>query len=183
MVAIADHVDSLDDIEVAVVISDRAEAAGLEKAEQRGIATEVVAWKDHADRKGFTSAICDAIVTHRCETVVLAGFMRILSPEAVARFPNRILNIHPSLLPSFPGGHAIPDALAFGVKQTGVTIHLVDELVDHGPILTQEAVPVLDGDDEAGLHARIQQVEHRLYPETVERFVRGDFRDAIGARQ
>lgn len=172
MTAIADHLESIDDIEIAVVISDRVGAAGLEKARARGIETELVAWADHPNRPAFTSTICDAIDRHGCDVVVLAGFMRILSAEAVHRFESRILNIHPSLLPSFPGAHAVPEALAFGVKQTGVTVHLVDEMVDHGPILAQEAVPVLTGDDESTLHARIQAVEHRLYPEVVVWYAR-----------
>jgi phosphoribosylglycinamide formyltransferase 1 len=102
--------------------------------------------------------------------------MRILSPVAVGAFDGRIVNVHPSLLPAFPGAHAVRDALEWGVKITGCTVHLVDEEVDHGPILAQEAVPVLEGDDETKLHARIQAVEHRLYPATVQAWLEGGIR-------
>ena len=105
--------------------------------------------------------------------MVLAGFMRILGPSAIRRFPNRILNIHPSLLPAFPGAHAVEDALEYGVKTTGVTIHLVDEQVDHGPIVLQEPVPVRHDDTADSLHARIQELEHRHYPAVVEAFCGG----------
>lgn len=106
--------------------------------------------------------------------VVLAGFMRILGPEAIRRFPDRILNIHPSLLPSFPGSNAVAAALAHGAKMTGVTVHFVDEEVDHGPIIAQVPVEILDDDDEASLHARIQHEEHRIYPEVVSALARGE---------
>jgi phosphoribosylglycinamide formyltransferase-1 len=107
------------------------------------------------------------------EFVVLAGYMRILGPNAVRAFANRILNVHPALLPSFPGAHAVRDALAWGVQVTGVTVHLVDEEVDHGPVVLQEAVPVLDDDDERSLHARIQEVEHRVFPLAVKLLIEG----------
>lgn len=102
--------------------------------------------------------------------MVMAGFMRILAPNAIRQFPNRILNIHPSLLPAFPGAHAIAQALAYGVKTTGVTVHFVDDEVDHGPIIAQRPVPVLHGDNEEILRDRIQAEEHRLYPEVVKAF-------------
>ncbi len=159
--------------EIALVLSDRPGVRGLERAEAAGIPTQVVAWSDHADRLAFTEAVCDAVEASDAEGLVLAGFMRILSAEAVHRFPNRILNIHPSLLPAFAGGHAIPDALAYGAKLSGVTIHFVDEQVDHGPIIAQQAVPVADDDTEATLHARIQAVEHELYPRAVADFAAG----------
>ncbi|HJV04185.1 MAG TPA: phosphoribosylglycinamide formyltransferase, partial [Actinomycetota bacterium] len=112
-------------------------------------------------------ALVELLRSREVELVCLAGYMRILSPVAVRAFEGRILNVHPSLLPAFPGAHAVRDALAWGVKVTGCTVHLVDEEVDHGPIVAQEAVAVLEDDDEATLHARIQEVEHRLYPATV----------------
>lgn len=172
MAAIADHLQDVDGIDVGIVISDRKGAGGLDKAAIRGIPTRVVDWESFEDRPGFTSAVCAAIEEAGCVLVVLAGFMRILSPEAVRRFPDRIVNIHPSLLPSFPGAHAVEDALAHGVEWTGVTIHIVDELVDHGPILRQEPVRIEPGDTVVSLHARIQAVEHRIYPETVVAFAR-----------
>lgn len=166
--------------QVAAVISDRAGVAALERARTAGVHSEVVSWDDHADRSKFTSACCDAADAHGAAALVLAGFMRILGPEAVARFPNRILNTHPALLPAFPGAHAIPQALAHGVKLSGVTIHFVDEEVDHGPIIAQEAVPVLDGDTVDDLRRRIQKVEHRLYPEVIAAFAAG--RLTVGGR-
>ena len=157
--------------EVAVVLSDKPDAGGLARAAAAGIATEVVRWS--GDRAAFSAEICDAAVRHGAEAMVLAGFMRIVAPVAVERFPNRILNIHPALLPAFPGAHAVPQALEHGVTVTGVTVHFVDEQVDHGPIIAQEAVPVRPDDTEESLHARIQEVEHRLYPEVVDAFARG----------
>ncbi len=173
MSAIADHVADLDDVEIGIVVSDRPGVTGLERAHAAGLPTEVVDWRSFTDRAAFTSAVCDVVETSGCGYMVLAGFMRILAPEAVERFPGRILNIHPSLLPSFPGAHAVDEALAHGVKVTGVTIHVVDELVDNGPIIAQAAVDVRPGDDRDTLHARIQAVEHRLYPRVVADFVLG----------
>ncbi len=153
--------------EIVLVLSDRPGVRGLERATAAGVPTAVVAWADHADRAAFTAAVCDAIDAAGAELVVLAGFMRILAPEAVRRFPGRILNIHPSLLPAFPGARAVEDALAHGVKLAGVTVHVVDEEVDHGPIIAQRAVEVRPDDDRDSLHARIQAVEHELYPDVV----------------
>ncbi len=173
MSAIADHFEDRDDVEIGIVLSDRPDVAGLDRAEAAGLPTEVIDWRAFPNREAFTTAVCDAVEACGCTFMVLAGFMRILAPEAVERFPGRILNIHPSLLPSFPGAHAVEEALDHGVKVTGVTIHVVDELVDNGPILAQEAIDVLDGDDAETLHARIQAVEHRLYPRVVADFVLG----------
>jgi len=153
---------------IEVVISDRRGVRGLERAESAGIETRIVEWSDHPDRASFTEAICGAAGAFKVEALVLAGFMRILSPHAVHRYPNAIVNVHPALLPSFPGVDAVSEALAHGVALTGVTVHFVDEEVDHGPIIAQEAVAVLPDDDAASLHARIQAVEHRLLPEVVE---------------
>ena len=173
MAAIADHLSERTDVEIGIVGSDRPGVAGLQRAEERGLPTTVVDWKSFPDRDTFTAAVCDAVDANRCTFMVLAGFMRILAPTAVERFPGRILNIPPSLLPSFPGAHAVEEALAHGVRVTGVTIHVVDELVDNGPIVAQEPVEVFPGDDAASLHARIQAVEHRLYPLVVADFVVG----------
>lgn len=156
---------------IAKVISDRAGAGALERAAAAGIETAVVAYSDYPDRNAFSSAVVEAAAG--VDALVLAGFMRILAPVAVRAFPLRILNIHPSLLPAFSGAHAVPEALAYGVKMTGVSVHFVDEEVDHGPIIAQEAVRVIDGDIEETLHARIQAVEQRLYPKVVEAFVQG----------
>lgn len=158
---------------IEVVISDRPDVNGLERAQAAGIPTKVVAWADHTSRNSFTEAVCDAAAGFGVDALVLAGFMRILSPSAVRRYPNAIINVHPALLPAFPGAHAVPEALAHGVTLTGVTVHFVDEEVDHGPIIAQEAVAVLPGDDERSLHSRIQAVEHRLLPQVVDAFGRG----------
>jgi len=157
--------------EPVVVISDNPDAYGLVRAAAADVPTEVVAWSDHPDRSLFTAAICESAKRHGAEALVLAGFMRILSAQAVADFP--IINVHPSILPAFPGAHAPEEALAFGVKMTGVTVHFVDEKVDHGPIIAQEAIAVEAGDTPERLHARIQAVEHRLYPEVVRAFAEG----------
>jgi phosphoribosylglycinamide formyltransferase-1 len=159
---------------MVLVLSDRPGVRALERARQAGIPATVVGWS--GDREAFTAEVCDAAEAAGAEAMVLAGFMRILSPAAVQRFPDRILNVHPSLLPAFPGADAVPQALAHAVKLTGVTVHFVDAEVDHGPVIAQEAVPVLPDDDEGALHARIQQVEHRLYPAVVAAFARGAIR-------
>lgn len=125
------------------------------------------------NRTGFTKEICDVAEGAGVEALVLAGFMRILGAEAIARFPYRIINVHPSLLPAFPGVDAVGQALRAGVQVTGVTVHFVDERVDHGAIIAQRAVPVHPGDDEASLHARIQLREHEIYPRVVRALVEG----------
>lgn len=155
--------------EVAVVVSDRPEAGALDRADAAGIPTVVVPWPGREHRQAFTKDIVAAVEAHAAETVVLAGFMRILGAEAIERFPHGILNIHPSLLPAFSGTmHAADDAIAHGVKLSGVTVHYVDTGVDTGPIIYQEAVPVLPDDTPVTLHQRIQRVEHRVYPDIIE---------------
>ena len=155
------------------VLADRPDAYGLQRAATAGIPTEVIDWALHDDRAGFTTAVCDAVQRIGADAMVLAGFMRILAPEAIDRFPNAIINVHPALLPAFPGAHAIEQAIAEGVKVSGVTVHFVDEAVDHGPIIAQEAVPVVPGDNEITLHQRIQAVEHRLLPAVVSAYAAG----------
>lgn len=157
---------------IVVVISDRP-AAALDRARDVGIPTAMVPYSKYPDRASFTRAVADAVEASGAKGVVFAGFMRILTADFVDRFPNRTLNIHPSLLPAFPGRRAVEDALEAGVKVTGVTVHFVDEEVDHGPIVAQQAVAVEPGDTAESLHARIQKVEHVLYPEVVGRFVAG----------
>ena len=159
--------------EIAAVISDRPGVQALDRAAAAGVPTEVVAWSDFPDRDSFTTAICDAAERHGANALILAGFMRILAPVAIARFPHRIINTHPALLPAFPGAHAVTEALRHGVKLSGVTIHFVDEQVDHGPIIYQEAVPVHADDTDDTLQARIQAVEHLRYPEIVDAFAAG----------
>lgn len=159
---------------IKLVVSDNDSARALDRATQAEIDTAVVRWEDHGGRSGFSTALADLVEERGAKGVVLAGFMRILSPSFIDRFPDRILNIHPSLLPAFPGAHAVEAALAHGVRVTGVTVHLVDEKVDHGPIIAQRPVEVRDGDTVETLHRRIQSVEHVLYPEIVRAFVNGE---------
>jgi phosphoribosylglycinamide formyltransferase 1 len=154
-----------------LVISDVGYCRALERAREASIETAVVPYG--GDRAGFTREICDLADRAGVEALVLAGFMRILGPEAIARFPYRILNVHPSLLPAFPGVDAVGQALRAGVQVTGVTVHFVDERVDHGVIIAQLAVPVHPGDDEVSLHGRIQVREHEVYPRVVRALVEG----------
>ncbi|MEX0952470.1 MAG: phosphoribosylglycinamide formyltransferase [Nitriliruptoraceae bacterium] len=169
LLALLDAIDADPDFggQVVVVGSDRPQAGALQHATDRGIATLLVEPPDHPDRAAWEQALIDGLRPHDVEVVVLAGFMRILSTAFVDTWPDRILNTHPSLLPAFPGGHAVRDTLEHGVKVSGVTVHLVDDGVDTGAIIAQRAVDVLDGDDEQTLHARIQDVEHVLYPQVV----------------
>lgn len=160
--------------DISVVISDRPEAAALGRAQSVGIPTRVIGWESFDTRAAFSEAIHREIEQAGAEGIVLAGFMRVLTSDLVGQHPNRILNIHPSLLPAFPGANAIAHALQHGVKVTGVTVHFVDEKVDHGPIIAQRAVPVLSNDDLKSLHARIQTEEHDLYPKVIRAFARGE---------
>jgi phosphoribosylglycinamide formyltransferase 1 len=162
--------------EVVLVVSDRPDAGGLERARRAGIDTAVVRLEDQPDRAAFDRALHDLVADARPDVVCLAGFMRILGPEFVRAFPNRIVNTHPSLLPAFRGAHAVREALAYGVRVTGCTIHLVDEQVDHGPVLFQAVVAVQDGDDESTLHERIKREEHRLLPMAVRLVAEGRVR-------
>ena len=157
-----------------VVMSDRPGVMALDRAARSGVPTMVVDWADFDSRDAFTVAVCDAVEESGAEAIVLAGFMRVLGRRAVEQFPNRILNTHPALLPAFRGPHAIRDALAAGVKVTGVTIHFVDEKVDHGPIVAQQAIPVYPHDTEDSLQQRIQAIEHMLYPDVIKALAHGE---------
>ena len=154
--------------EVAIVISNRADAPGIAWASENGLETAVLSHEDFADREAHDLAIVDRLREVEVEWVCLAGYMRLLSAVFVDSFPNRILNIHPALLPSFPGLHGQRQAWEFGVKVSGCTVHLVDLELDHGPIVVQRTVPVLEGDDEDRLAARILEQEHMAYPEALE---------------
>lgn len=162
--------------EIVLVASDRADARGLERARAAGVPTAVVALGDHPDRGAWEAALADTVAAYDPQVVVLAGFMRILTGRFLARWPDRVLNTHPSLLPAFRGAHAVRDALAYGVRVTGATVHLVDEEVDHGPIIGQRAVNVHPDDTEATLHARIKDVEHELLPACVRLACQGRLR-------
>ena len=157
--------------EIALVASNVATAPGLERARELGLATAVVAAADFPQRAAQEEAILAALLAHGVEWVCLAGYMRLLTAGFVRAFRERVLNIHPSLLPAFPGLHAQRQALAHGVRVTGCTVHFVDEALDNGPIVVQRAVPVLDGDDEAALAARILEQEHLAYPEALRRLL------------
>ena len=159
--------------QMVAVISNRPEAAGLAFAKAHGIETQVVDHLRFADREAFDRALQAAIDRHRPDLVVLAGFMRVLGPAFVAHYTGRLLNIHPSLLPAFPGLHTHRRALEAGCKLAGATVHLVTPALDHGPIVMQAAVPVLPGDDEAALSARVLQAEHQIYPRSVRWFIEG----------
>jgi formyltetrahydrofolate-dependent phosphoribosylglycinamide formyltransferase len=151
--------------EVVAVGTDRTGVAAVDRAGQAGVPVWTVPLSDYADRSEFDEAVAEAIAAHTPDLVVLAGYMKVLGPAVVRRF--RIVNTHPSLLPAFPGAHAIRDALAYGVKLTGCTVHEVDEGVDTGPILAQAAVAIAPHDDEDSLRARIQAVERGLYVDTI----------------
>jgi phosphoribosylglycinamide formyltransferase-1 len=154
--------------QVELVLSDRPDAGGLDLARKAGVPTACVPFAQYAGREAWERALEQRLDAFAPDLVVLAGFMRILGVELVRRW--RLMNVHPSLLPAFPGAHAVADALAYGVKVSGCTVHLVDELVDHGPIIAQEAVEVRPGDSVESLHERIKTVEHRLLPACVRLF-------------
>ncbi|WP_448615585.1 phosphoribosylglycinamide formyltransferase [Modestobacter sp. URMC 112] len=153
--------------EVVAVGSDRPDAAGLDHARTRGLPTFVTPLRDHPDRAAWDRALAAELAGHRPDWVVCAGFMKLLGPAVLAAFPGRVVNTHPALLPSFPGAHAVRDALAAGAAVTGATVHVVDAGMDTGPVLAQRPVPVRPGDDEATLHERIKTVERELLVQTV----------------
>jgi len=157
---------------IALVVSDRPEAYAIERARTAGVPT-VVHEKGPRGDDAFGRALVSVLRDHHVDTVVLAGFMRVVGPAFVDAFEGRILNVHPALLPAFPGAHAVADALAHAVKVTGVTVHLVDEEVDHGPIVFQEAIPVRDDDVWDTLEPRVHEVEHRLLPAALRALVEG----------
>jgi phosphoribosylglycinamide formyltransferase-1 len=158
--------------EVVAVVSDKAGARALDRARERGVTAAAVVLV--ADRRAWEAELIQEVARHDPDLVILAGFMRILSGSFVNRWP--VINVHPSLLPAFPGARAIDEAMAWGVKLVGVTVHFVDEQVDHGPIIAQEAVAVHPDDTAASLHARVQAVEHRLLPDVVRAFCDGQLK-------
>ena len=172
--AIMDHIAAGDlPVEIAVVISDKENARALERAAKAGIKTVVVARKSCADTDEFESKIHEALAAAGCELVVLAGFMRILSGSFVSKWQHKIINIHPALLPSFPGLDAQGQAVDYGVKFSGCTVHFVDEGTDSGPIILQKVVSVLDDDTEETLAARILEQEHKAMPEALKLWAEG----------
>ena len=161
---------------VVAVGADRDSAKGLARAEAAGIPFFVVKLAECADRAEFDARIVAAIAAHEPDLVVSAGFMKLLGPAVLDRFPNRMVNTHPALLPAFPGKDPVRDTLAYGVKVTGVTVHFIDAGTDTGPVIAQRAVEVRDDDDEQTLHARIKRVERDLLVDTVGRLARGAVR-------
>ena len=162
------------DARVAAVVSDRKSAAALGFAEARSIPTRVVPLRKGADRARWNEDLTDIVASFDPDLIVLAGFMKILGPPLLNRFPGKIINVHPALLPSFPGHSGPKDALEGGVRISGCTVHVVDGGVDTGPIIAQAAVPVLEDDTPETLHERIQVQEHRLLPTVVHRIARGE---------
>jgi phosphoribosylglycinamide formyltransferase 1 len=175
-VAIADSIDAgrIADARIAVVISNKADAPGIATARQRGLNALVIPSKGKL-REEHDREVVAALQQHRVDLVCLAGYMRLLSPWFVQQFPHRILNIHPSLLPAFPGLEAQEQAFAYGVKVSGCTVHFVDEELDHGAIIVQRTVPVLDADDEHALAVRILEQEHIAYTEAINTVLGGNF--------
>jgi phosphoribosylglycinamide formyltransferase-1 len=175
--ALADSVTSgrIPNAEIAIVLGNREGAPGLDRAKARGIAARAIPSKG-LEREAYDRQVVAVLHEHKVELVCLAGYMRLLSPFFVASFPNRILNIHPSLLPSFPGLESQRQALEYGVKFAGCTVHFVDENLDAGPIVLQAVVPVVDGDTEETLSARILQEEHRIYSQAVRIVLEGRYK-------
>ena len=175
--ALADNVAAgrIPNAEIAMVISNREGAPGIQRAESRGIRTRVIPSKG-LEREAYDRQVVAVLNEHKVDLICLAGYMRLLSPYFVAAFPNRILNIHPSLLPSFPGLESQRQALEYGVKFAGCTVHFVDENLDAGPIVLQAVVPVEDKDTEESLSARILREEHRIYSEAVRIVLDGRFK-------
>jgi phosphoribosylglycinamide formyltransferase 1 len=173
-VAIADSIDAgrIPDARISVVISNRADAPGLETARRRGLNALLIPSKGK-DREAHDREVVAALQQNQVDLICLAGYMRLLSPWFVQQFPHRIVNIHPSLLPSFPGLEAQQQAFAYGVKVTGCTVHFVDEELDHGAIIVQKTAPVLDSDDEHTLAERILEQEHVAYTEAIRIVLEG----------
>jgi phosphoribosylglycinamide formyltransferase-1 len=172
-IAIADNIAAGKvDAEIGVVISNRADALGIEVARQRGLNAQVIPSKGRG-REEHDTAVIAALRSAEVDLVILAGYMRLLSPDFIQAFPQQILNIHPSLLPAFPGLDAQRQALEYGVKVTGCTVHFVDEHLDHGPIIVQRTVPVLAEDNVESLSVRILEQEHVAYSEAIQKIVSG----------
>ena len=161
------------DARIGVVVSNVAEAKALQRAREAGVKTVVVDHTHYTDRRAFDAAVVEALRAHGVELVVLAGFMRLLTDVLLDAYPMRIVNVHPALLPAFPGLHAQRQAVDYGVRVSGVTVHLVDAGTDSGPIVAQTAVPVHEGDDEESLRKRILKEEHALLPRVLQWFSEG----------
>ena len=167
--AILDAIDAGTlDATVAVVISNKSDAYGLERARKAGIPHVALEAKNYPDAQAFDTAVLYELQRNKAEWVVMAGYMRLVTSHTLAAYPHKVLNIHPSKLPAFPGAHAIRDALAAGASKTGVTVHIANEIFDEGPIIEQRDVPILEGDNFESLAERVHAVEHKLYPEVLQ---------------
>ena len=160
-------------VRIALLVCDNPHAGVLKRAARARIPSVVVERRDYSSRVRFEAEIIKHLRAYRIRVIALAGFMRMLSPAFVRRYPNRILNIHPAILPAFKGAYAVADAYTYGVKITGVTVHFVDEKMDHGPIILQESLVVSGKESRASLEKKIHRIEHRLYPEALNLLVEG----------
>ncbi|NIQ07329.1 MAG: phosphoribosylglycinamide formyltransferase [Candidatus Korarchaeota archaeon] len=172
---------NIETIDIVLVFSNKADAYAIERAKKRDIPVEIIDHKSFETREEFDQAVVNAIESYNLDLIVLAGYMRILSPVFVRAYKNKIVNIHPALLPSFPGINSGRQALEYGVKYTGVTVHYVDEGVDTGPIILQDIVKIEDADTEESLLEKIHQVEHQIYPEALELISSGNL-EIVGRR-
>jgi phosphoribosylglycinamide formyltransferase 1 len=163
-------------VNLALLVCDNPEAKVIGRAKELGIKVALVSREDFVSKDGFESRIVKHLKEEKIDLIVLAGFMRLLSKSLVVKYKGKIINVHPSLLPCFKGGHAIKDAFDYGVKVTGVTVHFVDELMDHGPIILQKEVIINNSDTLDGLEAKIHKIEHKLYPQAIDLFVKGKLR-------
>ena len=161
------------DARIVVVISDKKEAQALERARKHGLRAVHISPGDYPTREDYDRALAKALQECAVDLIVLAGFMRIISPVLISAYPHRIINLHPALLPAFPGLHGQRQALEYGVKVAGATVHFVDEQLDHGPIILQASVPVMEADTEETLSARILEQEHRILPQAIQWFAEG----------
>ena len=160
-------------VELKILVCDKPEARVVKRAKSAGVRVVLIRREDFCSRQDFETAIIQKLIDYRIDLIALAGFMRLLSPVFVKRYRNRIMNIHPSLLPAFKGAHAIKDAFESKVKVTGVTVHFVDELMDNGPVILQQAVKIEEADTVETLEEKMHRVEHKLYPRAIQLFVEG----------
>ncbi|MDD5408877.1 MAG: phosphoribosylglycinamide formyltransferase [Candidatus Omnitrophica bacterium] len=169
-------------VKSVILVCDRPEAFVIKRAKNAGVQVVLVNRADFASRADFETAIIQRLKSYKIDLIALAGFMRMLSPDFVRRYRNRILNIHPSLLPAFKGAHAIKDALDYKASSTGVTVHFVDEKMDHGPVILQERIKIRSCDNLASLEKRIHALEHKLYPQVIRLFCSGKIKSLKGLK-
>jgi phosphoribosylglycinamide formyltransferase-1 len=158
---------------LALLVCDNPVAGAISKAKRAGIEVALIKREAFSTKQDFEAKIISFLEAKTIDLIILAGFMRILSPEFVAKFKNKIINIHPSILPAFKGAHAVLDAFSYGTKVTGVTVHFVDEKTDHGPIILQQAVKIEEDDTAGSLEEKVHRIEHKLYPEAIKLFIEG----------